>query len=88
MKFKSDVTENMVEIRELDIGDTFIDIKNFGGEKVLMVVRSEGYDCRVEFDDDISVIAAVNLVTGELWSYTPDEEVVPVDTEEIKYKIS
>lgn len=87
MKFKSDVTENMVEIGELDVGDTFIDVKNFGGEKVLMVVRNEGYDCRVEFDDGVSEIAVVNLVTGELWSYTRDEEVIPVETEEIKYKI-
>ena len=44
MKFKSDVTENMVEIGELDVGDTFIDVRNFGGEKVLMVVRKKGYD--------------------------------------------
>lgn len=87
MKFTSDFTENIVEIGELSIGDTFIDVKNFSREKVFMVVNTKGYDCNVEFDDGVSQIAVVNLTTGELWSYTNDEEVIPVSTEEIKYKI-
>lgn len=87
MKFVSDVTENIVEIGELDIGDTFIDIYNFDRNKVFMIVNTKGYDCNVEFDDGVSQIAVVNLTTGELWSYTSDEEVIPVETEEIKYKI-
>ena len=87
MKFTSDFTENIVEIGELSIGNTFIDVNNFSREKVFMVVNTKGYDCNVEFDDGMSQIAAVNLTTGELWSYTSDEEVIPVSTEEIKYKI-
>lgn len=87
MKFKSDVTENVVAIGKLNNGDTFIDVKNFSREKVFMVVNTKGYDCNVEFDDGISEIAVVNLTTGELWSYTRDEEVIPVDTGEIEYKM-
>ena len=87
MKFKSDITEHMVEIGELDVGDTFIDVKNFDRGNVFMIVNTKGYDCNVEFDDGVSEIAVVNLTTGELWSYTRDENVVPVETEERKYKI-
>ena len=87
MKFVSDVTQNVVEIGELNIGDTFIDVKNFDRGNVFMIVNTNGYDCNVEFDDGVSEIAVVNLTTGELWSYTRDEDVVPVETEEIKYKI-
>lgn len=87
MKFVSDVTQNIVEIGELNIGDTFIDLKNFSETEVFMVINTNGYDCHVGFDDDVSEIAVVNLTSGELWSYTSDEEVIPVETEEIKYKI-
>lgn len=87
MKFKSDITQNTVEIGELDIGDTFIDLKNFDREDVFMIINTNGYDCHVEFDDGVSEIAVVNLTSGELWSYTRDEDVVPVETEEIKYKV-
>ena len=86
MKFKSETRNNEVEISELNVGDTFIDVGNFDEETVLMVVKNKGYDCHVEYEDDLSVIAAVNLVTGELWSYARYEEVEPVETEEIKYK--
>lgn len=88
MKFKSDTTQNTVEIGELNIGDTFIDPKNFTGEDVFMIINTNGYDCHVGFDDDVSEIAVVNLTSGELWAYTRDEDVVPVETEEIKYRIS
>lgn len=87
MKFKLDVESGVVEIYELTTGDTFIDIKNFSEEEVFMVVKPAGYDCHIEFDDGVSDIVAVNLTTGELRSYTRDEEVVQVKTEEIKYKI-
>lgn len=87
MKFNSDKTQNTVEICELKIGDTFIDIKNFSSEEVFMIVKINSYDCHIEFTDDASEIATVNLTTGELWAYTRDEEVIPVTTEKIKYKI-
>lgn len=87
MKFKSDTTQNAVEIGELKIGDTFIDPKNFSEEVVLMVVNTNGYDCHIGFEDDITEIAAISLTSGELWAYTRIEEVIPVTTEEIKYKI-
>ena len=87
MKFKSETRNNVVEISKLNIGDTFIDVANFDEETVLMVVRNKGFDCHVEYEDDMSEIAAVNLVTGELWSYARHEEVVQVETEEIKYTI-
>lgn len=86
MKFKSN-TENTVEISKLNYGSTFIDLKNFDREVVFMVLNPDGYDNRIEFEDGVSAIAAVNLTTGELWSYAEDEEVIPVKTEEIKYKI-
>ena len=87
MKFKSDTTQNAVEISELNIGDTFIDSTNFSGEDVFMIINTNGYDCHIGFDDDTSEIAVVNLTSGELWAYTSNEEVIPVSTEEIKYKI-
>ena len=85
MKFVSDVTQNVVEIGELNIGDTFIDVKNFDRGNVFMIVNTNGYDCNVEFDDGVSEIAVVNLTTGELWSYNVNDEVVQVFVEEITY---
>lgn len=87
MKFKLNLERGVVEIYELTTGDTFIDLKNFSEEEVLMVVKPAGYDAHIEFDDGVSDIAAINLTTGELWAYTRDEEVVQVETEQIKYRI-
>ena len=51
-----------------------------------MIVTTNGYDCHVEFfDDDTSEIAVVNLTSGELWSYEPDEKVIQVEMEEVIY---
>ena len=87
MKFKSNSVLNAVAIGTLTIGDTFIDLKNFSEEEVFMVINTNGYDCHVEFFENDSTIAVVNLTSGELWAYTSNEEVIPVSTKEIKYKI-
>lgn len=85
MKFKSNSALNAVAIGNLRIGDTFIDLKNFNESEVFMIVTTSGYDCHVEFFEDDSTIAAVNLTSGELWAYEPDEKVVQVETEEVIY---
>lgn len=82
MKFKTGKM-NMVEIGELNISDTFIDTINFDSETVFMVISTSGYDCNIKFDDERTTIAAVNLTSGEVWAYRTDEEVIPVETEEI-----
>lgn len=87
MKFKSDVSFKKVEIGSLDFGTTFIDTTNFTEDNVLMVLPTHGYDCNIDFLDGASTIAAVSLSTGELWAYRALEEVIPVETEEVKYKI-
>ena len=86
MKFKSNSVLNAVAIGTLTVGDTFIDLKNFSESEVFMIVTTNGYDCHVEFfDDDTSEIAVVNLTSGELWSYEPDEKVIQVEMEEVIY---
>ena len=87
MKFNTGKISKTVEIGTLIIGNTFIDPNNFNSEHVFMVVTAKGYDCTVEFDDDVSTIAVVDLTTGELWSYREDEEVIPVETEEVKFNV-
>ena len=87
MKFESDANFKKVEIGTLDFGTTFIDTTNFTQEEVLMVLPSHGYDCNVDFLDGVSTIAAVSLVSGEMWAYSATEEVIPVETEEVRYKI-
>lgn len=86
MKFNAGKIHNVVEIGELGMGDTFIDPDNFTYDHVFMVITARGYDCHVDFDDD-STIAVIDLTSGELWSYKEDEEVVPVETEEVKFKV-
>lgn len=87
MKFNAGKINNVVEIGELGVGDTFIDPDNFNNDHVFMIITATGYDCHVGFDDDESGIAAVDLTSGELWSYRTDEEVIPVETEEVKFKV-
>jgi len=85
MKFKSNSVLNAVAIGTLTVGDTFIDLKNFSESEVFMIVTTDGYDCHIEFYDDFSTIAVVNLTTGELWVYEPDEKVIQVEMEEAIY---
>lgn len=85
MKFKSNSVLNAVAIGTLTIGDTFIDLKNFSEEEVFMVINTNGYDCHVEFFENDSTIAVVNLTSGELWAYEPDEKVIQVEMEEVIY---
>lgn len=87
MKFNAGKITNVVEIGELSVGDTFIDPNNFNNDHVFMVITATGYDCHVGFDDDASGYAAVDLTSGELWAYREDEEVTPVETEEVKFKV-
>lgn len=87
MKFKSNTDFKKVEICTLDFGTTFIDTTNFSEEEVLMVLPSHGYDCNIDFLDGVSTIAAVSLSSGEMWAYSATEEVIPVETEEVRYKI-
>lgn len=86
MKFNAGKINNEVEIGELNIGDTFIDTDNFDTNHVFMIITAKGYDCRVSFDND-ETIAVVDLTTGEVWGYKEDEEVIPVETEEVKFKV-
>lgn len=86
MKFKPDVITNEVVIDTLNVGDTFIDAYNFDETRVFMVVKKNGYDCNIEFEEPTEQIAAVDLTTGELWAYRPAEEVIKVEVEEISYK--
>lgn len=83
MRFKEKET-NKVRIITLSEGCTFIDPEDFGESQVFMVIKKEGYDCSIDFDEEYS-IAAINLTTGELWSYNVDDEVVQVFVEEITY---
>ena len=85
MKFKSNSVLNAVAIGTLTIGDTFIDLKNFSEEEVFMVINTNGYDCHVEFFENDSTIAVVNLTSGELWAYEPDEKVIQVEMERVIY---
>ena len=85
MKFKSNSVLNAVAIGTLTIGDTFIDLKNFSEEEVFMVINTNGYDCHVEFFENDSTIAVVNLTSGELWAYEPDEKVIQVEVEQVIY---
>lgn len=85
MKFKLNSVLNAVAIGTLTVGDTFIDLKNFSESEVFMIVATDGYDCHVEFHDDDSTIAVVNLTSGELWAYEPNEEVIQVEMEEVIY---
>lgn len=87
MKFNAGKINNVVEIGELGMGDTFIDLDNFTNDHVFMVITARGYDCHVDFDDEYSTIAVIDLTSGELWSYKEDEEVIPVETEEVKFKV-
>lgn len=87
MKFNADKLNNRVEIGELNIGDTFIDTDNFDTNHVFMIITTNGYDCHVGFDVDEATIAAIDLTNGQLWSYKEDEEVIPVETEEVKFKV-
>lgn len=87
MKFKANKLTIPVAIGTLGMGDTFIDLDNFNEADVFMVINKNGYDCNVEFHDGASTIAVVNLTSGELWAYSPDEEVTQVTTEEIEYSI-
>lgn len=86
MKFNTDKINNGVKIDELGMGDTFIDLYNFTNDHVFMVITARGYDCHVSFDDE-GTIAVIDLTSGELWSYKEDEEVIPVETEEVKFKV-
>lgn len=89
MKFNEDkLTTTIIKIGELDKGDTFIDLNNFSREEVLMVIEVEGYDCHVAFTDGKSTVPVINLTTGELWGYKANEEVIPVETEEIGFRLS
>lgn len=87
MKFNAGKINNAVEIGELGMGDTFIDLDNFTNDHVFMVITAGGYDCHVDFDGEDSTIAVIDLTSGELWSYREDEEVIPVETEEVKFKV-
>lgn len=87
MKFNAGKVNYAVKIGELSMGDTFIDLGNFTSDRVFMIITAKGYDCHVGFDDDDLTIAAVDLTSGELWSYRTDEEVIPVETEEVKFKV-
>ena len=87
MKFKANKLTIPVAIGTLDTGDTFIDLDNFNETDVFMIINKNGYDCNVEFHDGTSTIAVVNLASGELWAYSPDEEVTQVITKEIEYSI-
>lgn len=86
MKFNAGKINNEVEIGELNIGDTFIDPDNFNTDRVFMIITTKSYDCHVGFDND-ETIAVVDLTTGELWGYKEDEEVTPVETEAVKFKV-
>lgn len=88
MKFKANKLTIPVAIGTLNMGDTFIDLDNFNDTDVFMVINKNGYDCNVEFHDGTSTIAVVNLTSGELWAYSPDEEVTQVETREIEYNIN
>lgn len=85
MKFKSNSVLNSVEVGNLEMGDTFIDAKNFSEAEVFMVIQVRGYDCNVEFQDEVSTVAAINLTSGEMWAYEESEPVIPVEIGEVVY---
>ena len=86
MKFIPDVITNQVAIGTLNVGDTFIDTFDFDETKVFMVIKKNGYDCAVEFENPDENIAVVDLTTGELWAYRSGEGVIKVEVGEITYK--
>lgn len=81
MKFTVHSEHKAVAFKDIRIGETFIDDDKtaFNEDEILMRVALGGGGCRVVFDDDCEYVgAAVNLTTGEIFSYFSNEKVYKV----------
>ena len=66
-----DLRENVVFINHLKPGDTFI-----YGEKLYMLTDAESI---IDMPDNTGDVVAMQLATGELFSFDSDLEITPVE---------
>lgn len=81
MKFTVNSEHKAVAFNDIHVGETFIDDDKtaFNEDEILMRVGLGGGGCSVVFDDDSEYEgAAVNLTTGEIFSYYGNEKVYRV----------
>ena len=81
MKFTVNSDHKAVTFKDIRIGETFIDDDRtaFEEDEILMRVGLEGGGCNVVFDDVFKYEGvAVNLTTGEIFSYYANDKVYKV----------
>ena len=81
MKFTVNSDHKAVTFKDIGIGETFIDDDRtaFEEDEILMRIGLEGGGCNVVFDDVFEYEGvAVNLTTGEIFSYYANDKVYKV----------
>lgn len=78
-----------VNFKDIRIGETFIDGDRsaFFEDEILMRVSLIGSGCDVTLDADLNYEgAAINLTTGDIYSYYADDKVYKVECDKINVR--